>query len=277
MNITRENIKEVLTSSMEKPLFLFFYTDDPDCQAAKNTVTTAISETNEFVTLALCDVADQAVQMLAMQIQLQGVPSLVVVDQGNPVAILQGDEEINARLQETLNQYMPSEAKLMAREALQAEASGNLSEACSKAGKAYNLDPKDTSIKYIYARLLIAQKNTTKAHELLDNAGREEKSSPEYQQLIAALTLAEQAQNSPELLELEAKYEADPSDDNAVAYAVALADSGKKEEALKLLFDKLKQDLSKETIKKTFLDILSTMDGDKLQSTYRRRLYTLMY
>ena len=67
-----------------------------------------------------------------------------------------------------------------------------------------------------------------KAHELLDDAGREEKSSPEYQQLIAALTLAEQAQNSPALMELKDKFEKDPPDENAVAYAVALAEAGRR-------------------------------------------------
>ena len=98
-----------------------------------------------------------------------------------------------------------------------------------------------------------------------------------YQQLIAALTLAEQAQNSPALMELKDKFEKDPSDENAVAYAVALAEAGKKEEALEMLFTKLKEDLNKEEVKKTFLDILNTMNGDKAQSRYRRKLYTLMY
>ena len=94
---------------------------------------------------------------------------------------------------------------------------------------------------------------------------------------MSALDLAEQAQNSPELLELQAKFEQDPSDENAVAYAVALADAGKKEDALDLLFAKLKESLAKEDVKKTFLDILSTMDGDPNQSAYRRKLYTIMY
>ena len=44
-----------------------------------------------------------------------------------------------------------------------------------------------------------------------------------------------------------------------------------------MLFTKLKEDLNKEEVKKTFLDILNTMNGDKAQSRYRRKLYTLMY
>ena len=163
------------------------------------------------------------------------------------------------------------------REALQAEASGDLSVAVAKASEAFNLDNSNLSYRFIYARMLIGVKNTKAAHELLDKLGREEKQSPEYQQLISALTLAEQAQNSPELLELQAKFEQDDSDENAVAYAIALADAGKKEEALNILFAKLKISLAKEEVKKTFMDILSTMDGDPNQSAFRRKLYTIMY
>lgn len=277
MQVTQENFEQVLTSSMQKPLFCFFYVEQPECQTAKNALTTAISDDNEFVNLALCDLEDQVVQYLAAQLGLANAPALVVIDKGQPAAILEGGNEIVSKLQELLNQFMPSQGEMIMREALQAEAAGDLSTACAKAAQAYSSDEKNLQFKFIYARMLIAQKNTAKAHELLDNPGREEQASSEYQQLISALTLAEQAQNSPALMELQAKYEQDPSDENAVAYAAALSEAGKKEEALALLFAKLKQDLNKEEVKKTFLDILSTMNGDKLQSQYRRKLYTLLH
>lgn len=276
MQLTSENFEQVLQSSMQKPLFCLFYVDQPECDAAKKALTTAISDNNEFVTLALCNVQNEMVQYLAAQLGLMNTPSLVVIDKGQPAAMMEG-KEIVENLQEVLNQFMPSQGEMVMREALQAEAAGDLHTACTKAAQAYGQDPQNQSFKFIYARLLIALKNTHKAHELLDNAGREEQSMPEYQQLISALSLAEQAQNSPALLELKDKYEQEPSDENAIAYAAALADAGEKEEALVLLFAKLKEDLNKAEIKKTFLDILSTMDGDKMQSYYRRKLYTLMY
>lgn len=276
MLVTQDNFQQVLQSSMEKPLFCLFFDDNPDCNQAKTAVTAAISDNNEFVSLGLFDLAEPVSRMLAGQIGLTSVPALVVVDQGQPAAMLEG-AEIVSRLQEVLNQFMPSEADNLMREALQAEAAGDLNTASAKAGQAYESDKSNTKYKFIYARMLIALKNTAKAHELLDDAGREEKSSPEYQQLIAALTIAEQAQNSPALLELQDKYEQDPSDVNAVAYAIALSDAGRKADALAILFERLKADINSEEVKKTFLDILSTMNGDKLQSQYRRKLYTLMY
>lgn len=276
MQLNQANFEEILKSSMNKPLFCLFYNDDEKCQGAKNALTTAISDTNEYVTLALCHLDDAVVQQFAYQLGLTVMPTLVVIDGGQPVAFMEGND-ITARLPELLEQFLPSEAENLMREALQAEASGAIAEACTKAASAYALDSTNLKFKHIYVRLLLAMKNTAKARTLLDEAGREEKNSPEYQQLLSALELAEQAQNSPALKELENKYNNDKSDENAVAYAVALADAGKNEEALQILLAKLKEDLNKEEVKKTFLDILSTMDGDKLQSVYRRKLYTLMY
>lgn len=276
MYLTQENFEQTLKSSMQKPLFCLFFDQDPSCDSAKTALTSAISDTNEYVSLVMCDLQDRMVQVFASQIQLRTVPTLVVIDQGMPAALLEG-QDIITNLQETLNQFIPSAGDLLMREALQAEVSGDLSVAVAKASEAFNLDNSNLSYRFIYARMLIGVKNTKAAHELLDNLGREEKQSPEYQQLISALTLAEQAQNSPELLELQAKFEQDDSDENAVAYAIALADAGKKEEALNILFAKLKISLAKEEVKKTFMDILSTMDGDPNQSAFRRKLYTIMY
>ena len=276
MYLTQENFEQTLKSSMQKPLFCLFFDQDPSCDSAKTALTSAISDTNEYVSLVMCDLQDRMVQVFASQIQLRTVPTLVVIDQGMPAALLEG-QDIITNLQETLNQFIPSAGDLLMREALQAEASGDLSVAVAKASEAFNLDNSNLRYRFIYARMLIGVKNTKAAHELLDNLGREEKQSPEYQQLISALTLAEQAQNSPELLELQAKFEQDDSDENAVAYAIALADAGKKEEALNILFAKLKISLAKEEVKKTFMDILSTMDGDPNQSAFRRKLYTIMY
>lgn len=276
MYLTQENFEQTLKSSMQKPLFCLFFDQDPSCDSAKTALTSAISDTNEYVSLVMCDLQDRMVQVFASQIQLRTVPTLVVIDQGMPAALLEG-QDIITNLQETLNQFIPTAGDLLMREALQAEASGDLSVAVAKASEAFNLDNSNLSYRFIYARMLIGVKNTKAAHELLDNLGREEKQSPEYQQLISALTLAEQAQNSPELLELQAKFEQDDSDENAVAYAIALADAGKKEEALNILFAKLKISLAKEEVKKTFMDILSTMDGDPNQSAFRRKLYTIMY
>lgn len=276
MYLNQNNFEQTLQSSMQKPLFCFFYDADPSCESAKNAVTSAISDNNEYVTLAMCDLQDPMVQAFASKIYLRCIPTLIVIDKGAPVATLE-DHQIVTGLQELLNEFIPSAGDLLMRDALQAEAAGDLNTAVAKSLEAFEGDSDNLSYRFICARMLIAVKNTKKAHELLDNLGREEKQTPEYQQLMAALDLAEQAKSSPELLELQSKFEQDDCDENAVAYAIALADAGNKEEALNILFAKLKISLAKEDVKKTFLDILSTMDGDPNQSSFRRKLYTIMY
>lgn len=278
MQLTENNVKEVLLdASMSKTVFLYFYIDGPECAKTTSALESQISDNNEYVSLVKANITDDVSKAIAMQIGLQGVPALVVFQQGRPVDAWQGDD-ILSKMREIIAKYMPSDAEVLLRDALQAESEGDLETALSKAREAYELDEKDLQAKHIYARLLIKNKNLDSAEALLQNPGREEAQSQNYQDLLSALNLAKQAQESPEILELEAKYAADPHNDEViVALAVALSEAGKKERALTVLLTRLKEDLGIESVKKTFLDILSTMAGDPLQSKFRRKLYTLMY
>lgn len=278
MRLTEQNVKEVIVdASMKKAVFVYFFMNAPECEAATKAVTAAITVNNEYISLVEADVQEQVSQAVAMQLGLQTVPALIVMQNGRPVDALQGDD-IVTKLPETIKKFMPSEAQLLIREANDLEQKGDLQQAVTKAKQAYNLDEKNVEIKLIYARLCIKNKELELAHILLDNAGREEQSMQDYKDLVSALTLAEQAAESPEIKELEAKFNADPDNSEIASnYAAALAEAGKKAKALEILFNILKKDLSDANAKKTFLDLLNTMSGDPLQKEYRRKLYTLMY
>lgn len=278
MRLTEQNVKEVIVdASMKKAVFVYFFMNAPECEAATKAVTAAITDYNEYVSLVEADVQEQVSQAVAMQLGLQTVPALIVMQNGRPVDALQGDDVVT-KLPETIKKFMPSEAELLIREANDLEQKGDLQQAVTKAKQAYNLDEKNVEIKLIYARLCIKNKELELAHILLDNAGREEQSMQDYKDLVSALTLAEQAAESPEIKELEAKFNAAPDNSEIASnYAAALAEAGKKAKALEILFNILKKDLSDANAKKTFLDLLNTMSGDPLQKEYRRKLYTLMY
>ena len=278
MRLTEQNVKEVIVdASMKKAVFVYFFMNAPECEAAPKAVTAASTDNNEYISLVEADVQEQVSQAVAMQLGLQTVPALIVMQNGRPVDALQGDD-IVTKLPETIKKFMPSEAQLLIREANDLEQKGDLQQAVTKAKQAYNLDEKNVEIKLIYARLCIKNKELELAHILLDNAGREEQSMQDYKDLVSALTLAEQAAESPEIKELEAKFNADPDNSEIASnYAAALAEAGKKAKALEILFNILKKDLSDANAKKTFLDLLNTMSGDPLQKEYRRKLYTLMY
>lgn len=278
MQLTAQNVKEVLIdASMTKPVFAYFYVDADECAAATTAVQSAIGDNNAYVNLVMANVQEEVGQAIAMQIGLRSVPALIVFKEGRPVDALQG-ADVTEKLNELLNKYMPSEEELNLRAALEAEAAGDLGTALQKVSKVYSDNPKNSQAKFIYIRLCLKQKNLDKAKELIDSATREEKESKDYQDLVSALNLALKAQESPELAQLQEKYKEHPEDLEILKQlAAALSEAGKRQQALDLLFEAFKKDTGNAQIKQLIIDILNTMQGDPLQSKYRRNLYTLMY
>ncbi|SPT69405.1 Flp pilus assembly protein TadD, contains TPR repeats [Anaerobiospirillum thomasii] len=277
MQLTEHNIKNIVfEESMHKAVFVYFYQDVPECAATTQALTSQIGENNAYVSLVMANIETQISQALAMQLGLRGVPAVLIFKNGQPVDAMQGDK-IADDLPAILQKYMPSEAELLMRQALEAQEQDRLSDAITLCAKAYELDDS-LEIKHTLAHMYIRAKNLDMAQKLLDTAGREEKESQEYMDLVSALTLAQKAQSSPAILELEDKHKANPDDiATLTALAIAYKDAGKLKAALELLYEYLKKDLSQAEVKQTFLDILSTISGDPLQNEYRRKLYTLMY
>ena len=114
MKLTEQNAKEIIVdASMKKAVFVFFYMKAPECDAAIKAVNAAIPQDNDFISLVEADVQEQVSQAIAMQIGLQSVPALIVMKEGRPAAVLEGDDVVN-KLQETISQFMPSQAVLLA-------------------------------------------------------------------------------------------------------------------------------------------------------------------
>ncbi len=201
MQLTETNVQQVLiTDSAARAVFCYFYADGPECAPATQALTTAISDNNAYISLVTANIREQVSQAIAMQLGLRNVPTLIVFKDGQPVDAVSGGDAIVSGLKDLMAKYMPSESELKMREALSCEAAGDLAGALSAASQAYEADKQNLAFKHILARLCIKQKNLSRAHELLDNPGREEAAGQEYQDLLSALTLAEQAQTSPELL-----------------------------------------------------------------------------
>ncbi len=278
MLLDENNVQDLLVKASEnKAVFVYFFANAPECQAATSAVKANVPESNDYISLAEVDVTTEVGQAIAMQLGLRSVPTLVVLKKAQPVDALQGDD-IVAKITELTAKYLPSKADNLMREALEAEAQNKLAEAIIKANEAFTEAPQRNDLKFILARLCIKTKDLKRAHELLDNAGREEQSSQEYKDLISSLTLAEQAADSPQIRDLQKAYAEHPDDMTILnQLAVSLSEGGRYEEALNMLFDVLKKDLNNAEIKKTFLDILNTLNGNPLQKTFRRKLYTLMY
>ena len=80
--------------------------------------------------------------------------------------------------------------------------------------------------------------------------------------------------------QLQADYAKNPTPEIALKLAVQLHQANRNEEALDLLFNILKKDLSAENgeVKQQFLSILSAIgNADPITNKYRRLLYSLLY
>ncbi|MGN0909634.1 MAG: tetratricopeptide repeat protein [Succinivibrio sp.] len=278
MLLTEQNVQQViLKGSQDKAVFVYFFADAPECQAATKAVKAAIPEGSPYITLAEADVGGAVGQAIAMQLGLRAVPAIIVFSKGQPVDALQGDE-VATGLQGLITKYMPSQCEILLSEAADLEKKGDLQGAMAKASEALKADPKSTAAKFRLASLCIRTRNLERARELLSGCGRTETESQDYKDLMSALTIAEQAADSPELRKLREDHEKNPGDKGiTIKYAAALSSSGKHRDALEMLFALLKQNSADPDVKKTFIDILNTLGGDPLQKEFRRKLYALMY
>lgn len=276
--LTPENLRsELIEASQLKTVAVYFYADAlAECQGIGGQLEQFIGADNPQLNLLRADMADPQMQGLAMQMGLQALPALVLFQQGRPVDALMGPEQF-ATLQDWLAPYLPKEEDLLLTQARQALADNASAHALTLLQQARQLQPQRADINKLYADVCIQLNRLSEARQVLETILMVDQDG-DYQRLMASLQLAEQASQSPELVALEQKLAQEPDNvqlrqDLAIQYSQA----GRQQEALDLLLPVLRLDLNAGDAKKTYLDILATMDGDPAASRYRRQLYSLMY
>ncbi len=278
IKITPENVRaELIDASFNKCVAVYFYAEAlPECQPITPVVMALVGDNNPAVTLALVDVTDPQLQSLAIQIGLQALPALVIFKEGRPVDAIMGSQQL-AGAQQFLAPYLPKEEDLLLETAHQHLQQQAFQQAYDTAQQALTAAPNRSDIKFILITACLELQKLSQASQLLASIPMVDQDG-DYQRLLAALQLAEQAADSPEIKALEAKLTLAPEDGVLKQeLAIQYSQAGRKQEALELLLTILRQDLAFGDAKKIFLDILATMAGDPQASTYRRHLYTLLY
>lgn len=277
-HITPENVRaELIDASFTKSIAAYFYADAlPECQPITPVVKGLVGENNATLTLALIDITNPQLQSLAIQIGLQALPALVIFKEGRPVDAIMGPEQM-AAAQQFLTPYLPKEEDLLLDSARQYLQQHSFQQAYDSALQALAAAPNRSDIKLILITACLELQKLSQASQLLASIPMVDQDS-DYQRLQAALELAEQAADSPEIKALEAKLAQKPEDGTVKQeLAIQYNQAGRKQEALELLLTLLRQDLAFGDAKKIYLDILATMTGDPVASVYRRHLYTLLY
>jgi putative thioredoxin len=275
--ITLENFQQVIVEQSKQTLIMVGFWaewDEPSLQTMGMLEKIAVEYPNDLI-LAKVNCDEQ--QQIAQQFGVRGLPTVMLVKDSQPIDGFAGPQE-EQEIRALLEKHLPKveDGLLLQAQALVEEQ--DYQQAFSLAKQAYEIDPQRTDIKFVLADIYIELGRIEQAKELLETIGLVDQDH-QYSVLLGKIELAEQAADSPEIKALEADIEKSPDDlELKVKLGVQLQQANRTEEALELLLSVLKKDLNFGEAKKLTLDMINALpDGDPLASTYRRKIYSLLY
>ncbi|WP_424411415.1 co-chaperone YbbN [Pasteurella sp. PK-2025] len=278
ISVTTQNLNDVLQRSQQTPLVLTFYAPSHQTSVEFTALLERIAEQHQGQFI-LAKVNCEAEQMIAAQFQLQTLPTTYLFKEGQALDAFQGALD-ETTLMQRLALILPKEEEIkfmLALDFLQAE---NYEAALPLLKESWELsNKKNSDIALLYAETYIAMKKVEPAQEILAQIPLQDRDS-RWHGLQAQIDLLIKAADTPEIQQLQADFARQPRADIALKLAVQLHQAHRNEEALSLLFDILKKDLSAEQgeVKQQFLSLLAALgNNDPITNKYRRLLYSLLY
>ncbi|EGM69652.1 co-chaperone YbbN [Shewanella sp. HN-41] len=283
LDLTKDNIQQVVDASMQQIVVLAFWAQS---QAQSVTLVQtleqlALQHAGRFV---LAKVNCETELEIANYFRIQSLPTTLVLDKGQPIdgfAGMQEASQVNAMLEKHLPplwQLQLEQAKALL--ALSQVSSDDLATAAVLLKDAYSTSNHAGEVSLVLADVYLMQGELAQAQALLEQIGLADQDGY-YQSLKAKLTLALDAADTPEIRDLQQKFEQHPQDlVLLLELSRALHSAHRDEEALALLFSVISKDLGAEngTVKQVFMEILTALgQGNALANQYRRKLYTLLY
>jgi putative thioredoxin len=274
--VTIENVRELLEQSFTQPVLFYFYSERSPACLNLGPVLQRIAQTYpDALTLAVVD-CDQE-QQLAAHFGVRSVPTVLFIKEGQPVDGFAGEEPEQAILQR-LSAFLPKPEDMLLQQALPLLEQQNWTEAYPLLKQANELAIDRVDIRLQLALVQVELGQLEAAEKALGTVLMADQDAV-YQSVKARLELAQQAADSPEVKALEQALVTNPDNKELQQQlAVQYHQVQRSAEALALLYDILKQDLNFGEAKKLYLDILATLPkGEPLASSYRRKLYSLLY
>ena len=275
--ITLENFQQViLEESKNKLILVDFWADQvPESVELKNKLANKLSLAADTMILATVDCQSQ--QQIAQQFGVQGLPTAVLVKDGQPLDGLTGPQT-DESIAEFLAKYLPKPEDDLLVQAKQLLLENKVNDAFTTISEAYQLDSERADIKFVLIDVYIQTGKIAEAETLLASIKMIDQDS-HYTALLAKAELASQAANSPEIQALEQQLANDPDNiELQQQLATQYNQVNRAEEALTILFRLVQKYNADKVSKQLLLDILKVLpDGDPLALKFRRKLYTLMY
>lgn len=275
--ITLENFQQVILEESKNKLILvdFWAQQIPESIELRDKLANALADHADTILYATVDCETQG--QVAQQFGLQGLPTAILVKDGQPQDGLSGPQT-DEHIGEFLAKYLPKEEDTLLQQASLLLHENNVNEAFKLITQAHQIDSDRADIKFVLADVYIQTGKIAEAEALLASVMMVDQGS-EYQSLMAKLELASQAADSPEIKALEAKLQQNPENvELQQQLAAQYSQVNRHEEALIILFKLVRSNGSDSVSKDLLLDVLKSLpDGDSLATKYRRKLYTLMY
>lgn len=274
--VTIENVREVLEQSFTQLVLFYFYSErSPACLNLGPVLQRVAQSYPDVLTLAVVD-CDQE-QQLAAHFGVRSVPTVLFIKEGQPVDGFAGEEPEQAILQR-LSAFLPKPEDQLLQQAQPLLEQQNWTEAYPLLKQANELAAERVDIRLQLALVQVELGQLEAAEKALSTVLMADQDAM-YQSVKARLELAQQAADSPEIKALEQALAADPHNKELQQQlAVQYHQVQRSAEALALLYEILKQDLNFGEAKKLYLDMLATLPkGEPLVSSYRRKLYSLLY
>jgi putative thioredoxin len=277
IEITLENFQQVILEESKTKLVLvdFWAAQVPESLELKDKLAHGLQGFEEYILYATVDCQTQ--QQIAQQFGIQGLPTAILVKDGQPLDGLTGPQN-DEHIKEFLANHLPKEEDLLLIQAQKLLADNHVNDAFTVINNAYQLNSERADIKLMLTDVYLQTGKIVEAESLLATIMMVDQDSY-YHALIAKLELASQAADSPEIKALEAQLANDTDNIELQHQLVAqYSQVNRHEEALVLLFRLMQKDSADTASKDLYLDVLKALpDGDPLANKYRRKLYTLMY
>ena len=277
VEITMENVQQdLLEVSNHKLVMIDFWADwcEP-CKQLMPVLEKLAQENQEHLVLAKINCDEQ--QQIAMQFGVKSLPTVVLFKNGQPVDGFAGVQP-ESEIRELLGKHLPKPQDEMFEQATSLVQEQKWLEAYPLLKQAYDLEPERNEFRLMLANAAIEVGKVSEAEAIIESIGLVDQDAG-YQQVVSKLELAKQAADSPEIQALQQALEQEPdSFELKQQLAIALNQANRNEEALELLLSILKKDMAFGEAKKTYLDIIANLPaGDGLASSFRRKLYALLY
>jgi len=276
VDVTAQNIQELIEQSRETPVLLEFYIEGAEqCQPLALLLNKLVTEYQGKFLLGRVEV--QQNPQVAQQLGIKGLPTVKVIFQGQMVQDLEGPQE-EATLRDIIDQITMSPVERIQEQIQILLEQGDRAAAIELLQQVIEQEPANNALQVELADLLIMDNRSDEARQMIAALPTE---TDGINKPVKRLNFIDKAAELPPLVELENLVIASPAD-LQVRYqlAVRLVVDDQIEAALEHLLVVMQKDkeFEEQLARKTMIDVFDLLGkGDPVATAYRRKMFAFLH